>query len=160
MADDIMIKLTDIQGESKKSGHEGEIDVMSISWGASNSVQTGYGGGGGGAGNASFSDMTFIKTVDSSSNELFRRCANGKPIDEAVVTFRKQGGEQQEYLTITLDNVVISQYTSSAGGSDPTESVGLAYDKIKFEYKEQQEDGSLGGAKTFAWDVKAALETG
>jgi type VI secretion system secreted protein Hcp len=160
MADDIMLKLTDIQGESKKSGHEGEIDVMSITWAASNTVRTGYGGGGGGQGNVSLTDVNFIKTVDSSSNELFRRCATGKPIDQAVFTFRKQGGEQQEYLILTLDNVVVSNFSTSAGGSDPTEQVLLAFDKFTFEYKEQQEDGSLGGAKTFGWDVKAAQETG
>ena len=160
MADDILLKLTDISGESKKSGHEGEIDVLSVSLGVSNSVHTSAGGGGGGTGNASFQDIQIVKIVDASTHELAKRCANGKPIDEAVFTFRKQGGEQQEYLVITINNVVVSSVQFSHGGGEPTESVAFAYDKIKFEYKEQQEDGTLGGAKTFGWDVKAATEAG
>ena len=160
MADDILLKLTDIPGESKKSGHIAEIDVQSVSFGLANTANTNYGGGGGGAGSASFHDVSLVKTADAASHELMKRCANGKPIDEAKFTFRKQGGEQEEYCVITLGNVVVSSYQGSHGGGDAMESVSFAYDTYKFEYKEQQESGTLGGAKIFAWDVKAAAETG
>lgn len=158
MSDDILLKLTDVPGESKKSGHEAEIDVSSVSFGLSNSVNTSSGGGGGGAGSVVFQDIHIVKASDSSSHELMKRCATGKPITEAVFTFRKQGGEQQEYCILTLSNVVVSSLQVGHGGGDPTESLSLAFDKYKFEYKEQSEDGSLSGAKTFGWDVKAAAE--
>ena len=47
MAVDVFLKLGDVKGESKDSKHEGEIDVLSWSWGIS---QTGLGSMGGGSG--------------------------------------------------------------------------------------------------------------
>ena len=35
MAVDVFLKLGDVKGESKDSKHEGEIDVLSWSWGVS-----------------------------------------------------------------------------------------------------------------------------
>jgi len=157
MADDILLKLTDVPGESKKTGHENEIDVMSVSWSASNSTQSAYGGGGGGSGNVNFTDVSITKMTDASSHLLQLRCFNGKPMDEAKLTFRKQGGEQEEYLIATLTNVYVSSYSiSHGGGGDPMESVSLSFDKYKFAYKQQQDDGTLSGEKTAEWDVKAA----
>jgi type VI secretion system secreted protein Hcp len=157
MADDILLKLDGIPGESKKSGHENEIDIMSVGWGLTNSTQSVYGGGGGGAGNANFSDITISKGPDAASNLLMLRCADGKPISEAKFTFRKQGGEQQEYMILTLNNVYVSSISMHGGsGGEPVETASLSFDKYEFKYFQQKDDGSLGGAKTANWDVKKA----
>ena len=59
MASDIFAKIGDIKGESADSKHKGEIDILSFSWGVTNSGTIG-GGGGGGAGKATFHDLSFI----------------------------------------------------------------------------------------------------
>ena len=48
MASDIFAKIGDIKGESADSKHKGEIDILSFSWGVTNSGTIGGGGGGGG----------------------------------------------------------------------------------------------------------------
>ena len=47
MAVDMFIKIDKIDGESKDAKHKNEIDVLSWSWGASQSGSFHVGGGGG-----------------------------------------------------------------------------------------------------------------
>ena len=47
MAVDVFLKIADIPGESADSKHKGEIDVLSYSFGASQTGTMAYGGGGG-----------------------------------------------------------------------------------------------------------------
>jgi type VI secretion system secreted protein Hcp len=150
MADDIVLKIDGIEGESQIDGHKKEIDVHSISWGMHNSAST-HTGGGGGSGKVIFQDVHFSKNFDSSSHNLQRRCADGKHIPTAVVTFRKQGEGQKDYLVVTLSDLLVTSYSGGNGG----EQFSLAYSKFKFDYKEQTSKGGLGGSKMWEFDVKA-----
>ena len=78
--------------------------------------------GGGGTGKASFSDLSFTKSLDKSSPQLYLHCAQSKPIRSAVLTLRKSGGNQNEFYTITLTDVLISsvQTGGTAGGAQPS----------------------------------------
>jgi len=151
MADDIILKIEGIPGESKLKGHEKEIDVHSVSWGLSNNASN-HMGGGGGSGKVQFQDIHFSKNFDASSHNIQMRCADGKHIPKAEIFFRKQGEGQKEYLTITLEQVLISSFQGSNSG----EQFSIAFAKFKFDYKEQDAKGSLGGSKTFGYDLKAA----
>jgi type VI secretion system secreted protein Hcp len=84
-------------------------------------------------------------------------CASGETIKKGVLTCRKAGKQQQEYLLVTLNDMVVSSYQSGgSSGSDtvPVDQISLNFSKIQFEYKEQKPDGSLGGAIKGGWDVK------
>jgi type VI secretion system secreted protein Hcp len=155
MAVDIFLKLDGIKGESQDSKHKEEIDVMSYSFGASQSGTMAYGGGGG-AGKVQFQDLSFTHRVDKSSPILFLHCANGHHIKEATLTNRKAGKEQQEYLVLKLTDLIVSsvQHGDSAGGELPMESVSINFAKIEMEYKEQKKDGTLGAGVKFNWDQK------
>jgi type VI secretion system secreted protein Hcp len=155
MAVDIFLKLDGIKGESQDSKHKEEIDVMSYSFGASQSGTMAYGGGGG-AGKVQFQDLSFTHRVDKASPVLFLHCANGGHIKEATLTNRKAGKEQQEYLVIKLYDVLVSsvQQSDSAGGDLPVDNVTLNFAKIEMEYKEQKKDGTLGAGVKFNWDQK------
>ena len=115
-------------------------------------------GGGGGAGKVSFQDLHCTTNVNKSSPELAFSCASGKHITKAVLHVRKQGGEQAEYYTVTLADVLVSSFQSgghAGGGALPTDQFSLNFAKIKFEYKLQDEKGVAKPAGTFGWDVKA-----
>jgi len=75
MASDIFAKIGDIKGESLDDKHKGEIEVLSYSWGVSNSGTIGGGGGGGGAGKATFQDLSFTHGIDKASPLLLKACA-------------------------------------------------------------------------------------
>ena len=156
MAVDVFLKLGDIKGESKDSKHAGEIEVLSWSWGVSQTGSMGHGGGGG-AGKANFSDLSVMHQFDKASPNLMKACATGEHIKEATLIARKAGKEQQEYMKITLSDVLVSSYQDGggSGGVVPTDQFSLNYGKIEFEYLPQKPDGTLGAAVKGGYDVAA-----
>lgn len=162
MAVDMTIKIDGIKGESKLDKHEEEIDVLSYAWGM---TQTGtfHGGGGGGTGKVNINDLSFVKYVDKSSPELMLACSNGKHIPKAVLTVRKAGEKPLDYLTVTMEDMLVAsvQTGGSSGDERQTEQVALNFTKVKVEYQEQDKTGGpKGGKVTYAWDVEKNIKQG
>jgi type VI secretion system secreted protein Hcp len=160
MALDMFIKIEGIDGESKDDAHADEIDVLSWSWGASQSG-TFHTGGGGGAGKVNVNDLSFTKWVDKASTPLFLHVCNGAHIDSATLTVRKSGGEPVEYMVIEMEKLMVTSYsTGGSGGEDSlTECVTLNFAKVKCKYQPQADDGSPdGGTIDNGWDIEANIE--
>ena len=155
----IFARIGTIKGESQDARHKDEIDVMSWSWGVSQSGTAGHGGGGG-AGKPSFHDFTFTHHVDKASPLVMKACATGQHISDATITVRKAGNAQQEYLIITMTDLLVTSVTTSvsAEGDTTIESVVLAFAKVDLEYKPQKPDGSLDAGVHFKYDLKAQKE--
>ncbi|MGD0508831.1 MAG: type VI secretion system tube protein Hcp [Terriglobales bacterium] len=154
---DYFLKLDGIDGESQDSKHKNEIDLQSWGFGASQSGSM-HSGGGGGAGKVSVQDFHFVTHVSKASPKLFLSCANGEHIKKAVLVARKAGKEQQEYLKITMSELLVSNYQAGGSSQDgiiPVDQVSLNFAKIEIEYKEQKPDGSLGGIVKTGYDLKA-----
>jgi type VI secretion system secreted protein Hcp len=156
MAFDAFIKLKDIKGESGDSKHKGEIEILSFHWGVSQSGTAAFGKGGGG-GKANISDFSFVKRVDSASPVLFQKCAQGEHIDEGLVTVRKAGGTQLEYLKYKFTTLIVSSVRpggSSQGSDDiPLEEISLNFAKCEIDYQPQGKDGKAeGGPIHGGWD--------
>jgi type VI secretion system secreted protein Hcp len=179
MAYDAFLKLDGIKGESMDAKHKGEIDIMSFSWGLTQTGTHGVGGGGG-AGKVNVQDISITKKVDSASPLLFLNCASGTHIKEGTLVVRKAGGTQLEYLKIKLTDVLVSSYepygeTGATGAAPagsaanlrkdkwhvaadeiPLEEVSLNFGKVEYSYQPQGADGKAQGGPILAgWDVKA-----
>ena len=157
MAFDAFLMLDGIKGESVDGKHKDEIDVRSFSWGVSQ-TGTGHTGAGSGAGKADFQDLQIVKSVDKSTPLLKLACASGKHITKGKLTVRKAGENPLEYLTIDLENILVSSYslTGVAGSSEvPDEQVTLNFAKMKTEYWTQTKQGAKGENANFSWDVSA-----
>lgn len=156
MTVDAFIKIGDIKGESKDDAHKESIDVLSWSWGLSQSG-TAHIGAGAGAGKVSVQDLSITKWVDSSSTALVMSACKGTHLKEAKLTVRKAGDSPLEYLHITLTDVLVSSVnTGGSGGEDRlTENVVLNFGKFKVEYTNQAETGGKGTTSTAAWDIPA-----
>jgi type VI secretion system secreted protein Hcp len=152
---DYFLRVDGIQGESADAKHKGEIDVLSWSWGETHA--TGSPSSGGGAGKVEMSDLTVVTHVSKASPHLLLACATGKHIKSAVLTGRKAGKGQAEFLTFSLSDVLVSSYQT--GGSEdadvPTDQVSFNFAKIEVDYKLQQPDGSLVPGGQFKFDLKA-----
>ncbi|HJZ54587.1 MAG TPA: type VI secretion system tube protein Hcp [Gemmataceae bacterium] len=156
MATDYILEIEGIKGESTDSKVQGGIELLSWGLGVSNTGSHAAGGGGG-VGKASYSDFAATAAVNKASPLLMLACATGQHIKKAVLHVRKQGGEQQEYMTITMTELLVSSYNSGdAPGGDVAviDSFSLNYTTIKFEYKPQKPDGSLDSAVTAGYDLK------
>jgi len=156
---DYFLKIDGIPGESTDSKHKNEIDLESWSWGEANSG-TSAGGGGGGAGKVAMQDYSFTMKVNKASPKLFLACAQGTHIKSALLTCRKAGKEQQEYLKITFSDLLISSYQTggSAGAVVPSENISFNFSKIEVSYAPQKADGSLDAPVVHHYDLK--LNTG
>jgi len=157
MAVDMFLEIKGIPGESKDHKYKDWIDVLSFSWGE---TQTGThaGGGGGGAGKVSMQDFHFTMKVNKATPKLLQACASGEHIKEGTFIVRKAGKGQHDFLKIKFSDLLISSYqtgASSQGDEIPIESCSFNYSKIEYEYKEQMADGSLGGPIKAGYDLKA-----
>lgn len=159
MAVDMYIKIDDIKGEATDAKHKDTIDILSWSWGMSQSGST-HMGGGSGAGKVNVQDISFTKYIDKSSPNLMRACATGKHFKQATLTVRKAGGKQLEYVRITLNDLIVTSIsTGGSGGEDRlTENVTLNFAKFKFEYVPQKADGSGDAALPVAYNISQNCE--
>jgi type VI secretion system secreted protein Hcp len=156
MAVDMFLKLDGLNGESKDKVHTKEIDILSWSWGMSNSGSA-HVGGGIGAGKVNVQDLCVCKFVDASSPKLMLNCCNGQHFANAELTVRKAGGAALEYIKVKMAEVMITGITSGGSQSEDrlTENVILNFAKVSVDYTPQKDDGSKGTAIPFAWDIAA-----
>jgi type VI secretion system secreted protein Hcp len=162
MAVDMFLKIAGVDGESTDKSHKGEIDVLSWSWGMSQSGTT-HLGGGGGSGKVNVQDITLTKYVDASSPALMLGCCKGTHLDQAVLVVRKAGDSPLEYLKITMKEVIVSSVATGGAGTEDrlTENVTLNFGEFKFEYQTQsRKGGKEGGARIAAWNISENAPAG
>ncbi|MEJ7712167.1 MAG: type VI secretion system tube protein Hcp [Pyrinomonadaceae bacterium] len=157
-AADYFLKIKGIEGESLDAKHPKEIQLESWTWGETN---MGFhdAGGGGGAGKVQMQDFGFTMKLNAASSKLMIACATGQHIDEAILTCRKAGGEQNNYLKYTFNELHISSYQTGGSGHEPipTESISFNFAKIKIEYFIQDEKGATKAAGSAEYDLKKQL---
>ncbi|MFM8332890.1 MAG: Hcp family type VI secretion system effector [Candidatus Methylumidiphilus sp.] len=159
MAVDMFINMgSKIKGETKDKAQykTNDIDVLAWSWGMSQSTSS-HVGGGGGSGKVSIQDLSFTKYVDSATPAILLHCCKGTHIDKVKMIVRKAGGNQEKYIDIEMEHVLISGVsTGGSGGEDRlTENVTLNFAKVKYEYFKQDDKGAVKSAGEMTWDIQA-----
>jgi type VI secretion system secreted protein Hcp len=156
MAADIILVIDGVAGESKIKGYEDKIDVISQSWGVSNSSTVQFGGGGGTA-KADFQPLTIVKRVDKATPTFVLKTANGTHFPKATLVLRKAGGgEPVEYLKYEMETVFVSSWqVSDSQNTDSfaNEHVSLTFAKIKVTYTPQKADGSKDSPISITWNI-------
>jgi len=140
-----------IKGESQDDQHKGEIDVLSWSWGMQAKPSL---GGGVATGKATINDLRIVKRLDSASTPLMLALRTNEPIQKAVLTLRKAGKSQVEYLKVTIEQGRVTSLTveggDTSGSPDVVERVSFSFNKIEVEYVPQGKDGLPQGGMSFA----------
>lgn len=158
MAFDAFLKIEGVDGESTRAGFEKHIELLSFSWGASNSTTVGSMGPGGGAGKATVTSFNCLKATDTASPPLFQACCAGKHFPKAKVTLRKAGGDAPvDYLVYEFEKVYVDniQWSGSTGGDDrPTESLGITFGKVTVTYTPQSDAGATGAPVVASWNLQ------
>ena len=132
----ILLKIAGVDGESLVFNHEGEIDVLTWSWGMAQSG-TMHVGGGGGSGKPMVEDVVLTKYVDRASPDLMLACLNGTHFSEAILTVAASSGDASfDYIVITMEPVLVTSVAT--GGNEEygriTENVTLNFAKVTFSY--------------------------
>ena len=129
------------------------IDILSFSFGASQSSTIGTGDGSARAGRANIQDLTIMKTVDKVSPLLFDDCVTGNYLKKVDIIYDKPTGDSQEdYYKIHLEDALITSIQHSGSSENPTESISFAFSKVKVSYN-PEEDGKLKGFIDKGFDV-------
>ncbi len=153
---DYFLKIDGIQGESRDAKHKGEIDLESFSWAEANAASPGGGAGGGGAGKVQIEDLHVVMKMNKASPLLFLACATGQHLKQAILTARKAGKAQLEFLVFKFSDLLVSSYqTGGSSDLEPTDHVAFNFSRIEVEYRPQKQDGSLDPPVKAGWDVKA-----
>jgi type VI secretion system secreted protein Hcp len=141
-----------VAGESTDSAHPNEIEVLGWSWGMTTS-QTMSGGGAGSK--SSLSLIRIRKLVDTATTPLMSVMRHNEAIKQAVLTVRKAGGVQIDFLIITVKGGRITSYEIAApSGPVVSEEFSIAFEQIEVQYYAQDQKGARKGGSTFLTDVR------
>ena len=140
-----------IKGESQDTVHPREIDVVSWSWGMQANPAL---GGGAAASKALVHELKIVKRVDSASTPLMSALRSNELITKAVLTQRKAGKTQLEFLKVTIEqgrvtSIAIDAGDGRSGSPDVFENVSFTFNKITVEYVPQGKDGQAMGAMLY-----------
>jgi len=133
------------------------IDVLSFSWGVSQTAV--YGAGASGkeakAGRADFSNLTIMKVLDKTSPLLCDHCATGDILKKVYLLYDKPvGDKQQPYFRIWIKDALITSVQLSGSNENPTESVSFAFQAVEIAYAPEKDDGSLDAAIRKGYDLE------
>ena len=133
----------------------GAIDILSFSFGSTNTST--YGAGASGleakAGRVDFSNLTIMKVLDKTSPLLFDDCVTGNYLKKVDVIYDKPMGDSQEdYFKIHMEDALITSIQLSGSSENPVESISFAFSKVKVSYN-PEEDGALKGFIDKGFDV-------
>jgi type VI secretion system secreted protein Hcp len=158
MAVDMFVKFgAGIDGECTDDAHVDWIEISSYSHGVSQPVSGVSFTGGMTGGRADFQDMNFVKTLDKATPLLNIACCKGTHIDEITFELCLATGDKHVFARYVLTDAIITSV--SAGGASqgmevkPTETVTVAYSKIKWEYTPIDATGAPGSADDKTWNL-------
>ncbi len=162
MSGDMFLKIGDIKGESVVDGHANEIEIMSWSWGATQSGST-RGISGLTAGKVNVQDLTFTKLLDTATPNHVGAVCSGQSYPTATLICEKSSGTGKkpvQYLKIDLKDVLVSSYAvGGSGGSDThTETITLNFGSVQTSYTPMKSDGTPGATITSGWDVVKGIK--
>lgn len=148
----IYMKFEGIEGDANGK-YKGWIELESCQIGSNRSINNPIGRGGGReAETPKISEIVITKRQDKSSSGLFREAFNGTG-KKVTIAFVKDG---TEYLTLDLENVLISSYNVSGHGGDahdrPTESFSFNFSKITYTTKPISKDEKKNEER-IQWDL-------
>jgi len=157
MAGEMFVKLGDIKGESKADGHADEIEIMSWSWGATQTGST-RSISGSTAGKVNVQDLTFTKLIDCASPNLKNAVTTGTVFPLATLICENSAGNAKkpvQYLKIKMKDAMISSYSSGGSGGSEThvETVTINFSAIETTYTPTNADGTPGAGKPVAYNV-------
>jgi len=125
------------------------IDILSFSWGVSQTSTYGTGASGkeAKAGRANFSDLSIMKVLDKTSPLLADHCWSGDILKKVYILYDKPVADsQQDYFRIYLEDALVTSVQLSGSSDNPTESISFAYQKVEIAYRPEKDDGTLDAA--------------
>jgi type VI secretion system secreted protein Hcp len=148
---DFLLDIQSIKGETKDHEIPQGIEIKGFSYSmVSPSDPVSHRG----TGAVRVADISVRKQVDASSPALLAACMRNQKLNQAVLTCRKAGGEQEPYFEILMEDARIRSVTARAdGGPIVEEIVAIGFSKITWTYAEQSKEGRLVGGRSTTYSI-------
>lgn len=143
----IYMKMEGVRGDVTEAGHDGWIELNSFQWGVGRGIGSPKSSPSDReSSEASVSEIVVTKVCDESSTQLLRESLWGKG-KKVEIHFTRTGDDKKQtpYIEYTLENVLISGFSTSSSGDRPMETLSLNFTKFEFlnlDSKAANEDGS------------------
>lgn len=156
MSDVLILDLGDsVTGNSKITGYEGKIIVLSYSHSASMPLQMDMGNTERTTGRPVLSEMSFSKMADLSTTEMYKACTQGIEFPTATLYVgRVDNGEYMDFMKYTMTNAMISSISTSGSGGLPTDSFTINFSKLQCDFTQQLTDTAPAGTGTWNWNLE------
>lgn len=153
----IYIKIGEIKGNVSAKGHEDWIECTSLQFGVGRAIPMFVGSQSNReASHPSLSEFTFSKGMDDSSPYLFQESVTGES-QKIEVHVTKTGSNQLESIVeYTLDSALISSYSISSGGDQPSESLSVSFTKVEMKYIVWNEGHTQASQIPVSYDLATA----
>jgi len=132
------------------------IDILTFSFGAEQTAtyQAGSSGNQAKVGRANVHDLTITKVLDPTTPLLFDHCVTGDILKEVTLAYDKPVKDaQQDYFQIVMTDALITSVALSGTSENPTETISMAFQKVKVGYAPEKDDGSLDGIVFKGFDM-------
>ena len=151
------LTIPEIPGESSDRKHPGSIELLTWGFGVTSTVDPLIRSGGGGAGKSKPADLVVVARTSKASPKMYQFCCSGKHFKKVVLSAVRLGDSPAEYLTVTLQNAILTSYEVAPGESDgyPLDVAHVSYAAITYSYVPQNPDGSPGTPVTVGFDFGA-----
>jgi type VI secretion system secreted protein Hcp len=161
---DMFLKVDGMPGDSTDDEHKDEINVTSFAFavgrggdGTGIAAPTAATAGGTGTSRRGLQTLRIDKIYDAASPKLLRAAATGRHVRSAVLTFRRSGDNDVEFLRYTLSDVQVTSYDQGGKDGDERdlgsleEEVGLTAARIHVSEQTVGADGKKGPVVNADW---------
>jgi type VI secretion system secreted protein Hcp len=153
----LYMNYNNIPGDATAEGHEKWIELKSCQWGVGRGISSPTGASADRESSApSVSEIVVTKDTDASSPKLLNEALQGEGQKVTIDFCKTDKGKLEVYLTITLENCMVSGHSHSSGAERPTESLSLNYTKIEFKNTGMGKAGETGSPDSVTYDLGLA----
>jgi type VI secretion system secreted protein Hcp len=155
----IYIEYEGIKGNVTAEGFDGQIKVLSLSFGVSRgiSMESGHMANRE-ATRPSLSEVTFTKEADISTTPLFKEAVTGAAGKLVKIRFAQTGADKVViFMDYELQDCLVSGYSISAGADgNPVESISLSYSKVLVNYHDYDKTNAGKSPQRAGYDLTTA----
>jgi type VI secretion system secreted protein Hcp len=138
----------DIKGESVTADHQDEIVVSGWRWGVA--ANTDASSRSGAPARRSLGPLMVDKHFDRASTSLASALVSNDKLKSVVLTMRKAGEGQQDFIKVTLtDAYLVDMQCVADHDGNVVEHLTFTYAKAEVEYRVQLAGGQVGATSTF-----------
>ena len=105
------------------------------------------------AGAVYYGELNVTKDTDTVSPVIASAVSTGLPIPSVTIHVCDDSNKVEPVLAIELTDALISNFSLSAGGGRPTESLSFRYSKIKVSTTAIDQKGTKGATASYTWDL-------